>query len=382
MASVAVLCPRCGRLWEVPVREDGTTPKTARCAITRGGCGNVAKVPARRPAEVPARATGAAVWDPPSEPRQPRPAGEPCPHCGGTAVYAEPRGTIRVCLGGPFGGCGRRVTPPGVLAPYERGAGVTRAAKSQRERDLEALDLAGRKGIMLGQLRGLADGDRLDSASLLKVEWFAEQVKAAASGARLGELAALFAEAGIRPRRFWQARPAALTAGYDDEDTEDGYAEYADDEDQDDEPPAARPALRAIGAAPEMTPDTALGHLGWRLAAPSGGCQVIEHGAVCGAEPRFSFHTAGGVLAWICAVHNNQLTGLISRCNRRMTWAGAIAAAGWRLGAAMGGCCVTGDRTRRRCTGDADRHIDGGWVCGMHYAALSRLITDHNRRIA
>ena len=50
-------------------------------------------------------------------------------------VYTEPRGTTRACLG-----CGKRITPPGVLAPYERGAGAARAAKSQRERDyIEAL---------------------------------------------------------------------------------------------------------------------------------------------------------------------------------------------------------------------------------------------------
>lgn len=360
-------CCRCG----APIPTRAKPGNTIRCKA----CGYAQRF--RLPGQAaPIQPSAAAAWNPASEPRQLRPVAGPCPHCGEASVYAEPRGTIRACLG-----CRERVIPPGVLAPYERGAAVTRVAKSQRERDLEALDLAGRKGVMLGQLRALADGDQLDPAAALKVEWFADQVKAAASGARLDELAALFGEAGIRPRRWWQRPAAALTAGYDDGDTEDGYAEYGDD-DQDGELPAVPPALRASGVVPEMTPDAALGRLGWRLAAPSGGCQVIEHGVACGAEQRFSFQTAGGVLAWICAVHNNQLTGLISRSNRPMTWAGAIAAAGWRLGAATGGCCITDDRTRLRCTGDADRNIGDGWACGMHYAALSRLIADHNRRTA
>jgi hypothetical protein len=94
------------------------------------------------------------------------------------------------------------------------------------------LALAGRKGIMLGQLRALADDGRLGPASVLKVEWFAEQVKAAPGAARLDEMAALFGEAGIRPRRWWQPRPAALTVGYADEDDgEDGYAAYGEDGD-------------------------------------------------------------------------------------------------------------------------------------------------------
>jgi hypothetical protein len=214
---------------------------------------------------------------------------------------------VRVCLD-----CRKRVTPPGALVPYERGAEVTRAAKSQRERDLEALDLAGRKGVMLRQLHSVADDDRLDPISLPKVEWFAEQVKAAASGARLDELAALFAEAGIRQR---QAAP--LIAGYaDDEDTEDGYAVYDDDdEDQGDRPAATRAAPdRQHRAQPRwMTWADGCAACGWRLSPTVGGCQIIdERGQLCGADV---MHQIGG--GWICAPHYGTLTSVITRDYRQ-----------------------------------------------------------------
>jgi hypothetical protein len=317
--TVAVRCPGCDTSWEVARRPDGTVPKTARCAQRRGGCGRTVKVPRRFPA--PAAAVVAA-WEPPSEPRQPRPTGEPCPHCGEAKVYAEPRGTVRVCFG-----CGKRVTPLGVLAPYERGAGVERAAKSQRERDLEALDLAGRKGVMLGQLRDLAATDRLDPASVLKVEWFAEQVKAAAAGARLDELAALFGEAGIRPRRWWQGRAAAITAGYDDEDTdEDGYAGYADedDEDQADEHAAVLAMPESIAAHQHraqplrMTWADAIAVCGWRIAPTHGACQVIdEDGHHCaGPTSAPGIPDGRGGHAWLCQPHYGTLGALIIETNR------------------------------------------------------------------
>lgn len=318
-----VRCLRCGRSWEVPRRADGSLPKTARCATTRGGCGHIVKVPRRtatagRAADLP---TGTA-WNPPSEPRQPRPMTEPCPHCGEAKVYAEPRGTVRVCLG-----CHQRVTPPGVFAPYERGAEVTRQARSQRERDLEALALAGRKGVMLDQLRALADGDRLDPASVLKAEWFAEQVKAAASAARLDDLAALFAEAGIRPRRWWHGKPAAITAGYDDDDGEDDYAGYDDDgEDQ-----------------------------------PAGSAVLATPASISGQQ------------------HRTQ--------PQRATWADALAARGWQLSDQLAsGRCAIVTQDGRRCrdpvgghppvTDASSRH---GWACTPHYGTLGATISAINR---
>jgi hypothetical protein len=301
VAAVTVKCAGCGKRWEVPPKPDGSMPQTARCPRAQGGCGKLRKVPARvtAPERAAAAPSPAATWDPQSEPRKHRKCDEPCPHCGAQKVYADQRGIARVCMA-----CGRKVTPPGVLAPYERGAEVTRAAKSQRERDLEALGLAGRKGLMLGELRRLAADDRLDDASVMKVEWFAEQVKAAASGARLDDLADLFAAERIKPRGWFQ-RPVAITAGYAEDDDED-------DEDQDDEPaalatPAAIAAQQHRAQPKRMTWAEAIAACGWRLSATIGGCQIVnEQSRLCGQE---TAHHIG--IGWICATHYGTLGGVI-----------------------------------------------------------------------
>jgi len=303
--TAGVRCTSCGVRWEVSPKPDGSMPVTTRCPKDRGGCGKQRKVPrAARRAATDAGMPGG--WDPLSVPRQPYPVAEPCPHCGEAQVRAEPRGTIRACLG-----CGKRVTPHGVLAPYERGAEITRVAKSQRERDLDALDLAGRKGIMLGQLGGLADADRLDDASRLKIEWFAEQVKAAATAARLDELAALFGEAGIRPRRWWQGKPAAITAGYaDDEDTEDDYDDAG--EDQGDGPAAELATVTSI--APQQRRATwadGFAAYGWRLTPrdDSGICPVISSEGRCHRPSGGHPPVTDGIVrdAWPCDWHYDAL---------------------------------------------------------------------------
>jgi hypothetical protein len=311
--TVTVCCPGCGLTWNVARRPDGTLPKTARCALRRGGCGRTVKVP-RRAAAVPGPA-GITIWDPPSEPRQPRPASKPCPDCGEARVYASERGTVRVCVG-----CRRRVTPPGVLAPYERGAEVTRAAKSQRERDLEALELARRKGVMLVQLDELAADDRLDHASRPVIDWFRDEVKAASNGARLDELAALLPQAGIRRRRWWHGKPAALTTGYDedDEDDEDGYAVY-DDEDQADEP--AR--VIAIPAAQQRRATWADGFAayGWRLAPRDYSyiCPVITSKGRCRHPVSVHPPVTDGIVSygWPCEYHYAALSEACNTLNKR-----------------------------------------------------------------
>jgi hypothetical protein len=315
MTAITVHCPGCSLSWQVTPRTDGTFPKTARCALRRGGCGKVVKIP--RATGIGAE-SGAAVlmWDPPSGPRRPWPVDERCPDCA-AALYAAARGTMRACLG-----CRRRVIPAGVLAPYERGTEVTRAAKSQRERDLEALDLAGRKGIMLRQLRTLSDDDRLDSVSVLKVEWFAEQVKTAAHGARLDELAALFGEAGIRPRRWWQRQPAPLTAGYDDEDhAEEGYAVY-DDEDQADE---AAQVIAIPAAQRRATWADAFAAYGWRLAPRdySGICPVITSDGRCRHPVGIHPPVTDGIVndGWPCEYHYVALGQALNTINQRRGYA-------------------------------------------------------------
>lgn len=309
MTAVRVCCPRCARAWEIPARSDATFPATARCAVSRGGCGHTVKVPRPRSGARLSPGPDIPAWSPPSEPRRPRAADEECARCG-AALIASPRGTLRVCTA--RGRCGGRVAPRGVLAPYARGQAAARQVKSQREIDLEALDLAGRKGIMLGQLSALIESGRLDDPSRMKTEWFCEQVKAATTGARLDEMAVLWDDAGIRPRRWWQPRPAAITAGWAEDDDED---DYADDDGQDDEPAAELRAPASIPAQQSRptTWDEALNAAGWRLSPAVGGCQVIDQTGWCG-DPDSPNHVADN--AWACHRHYAALTGTIARMNR------------------------------------------------------------------
>lgn len=313
VAAVTMDCPECGSRWDVPPKPDGTMPVTSRCPKSHGGCGKLRKLP-RTAAAVPRAAMAAAVtgWDPPSAPRPGRRTTEPCPKCGTPGLLASPRGTVRVCTE-----CKHPVIPAGVAAPYERGTGSTREARSQRERDLEALELARRKGIIRGQLDDISADDRLTPDSRGVVEWFAEQVKAATTGQRLDELADLYAGEKIRRRGWLQGRPAAITAGYA-EDGGDDDDEYAEGDDSD--PPAAvvlaTPASIAVQqhrAQPQpMTWAEALAACGWRMSpVVGGGCQVIEAGRTCGAEVR---HCVTG--GWACPGHYDVLSRVITKTNR------------------------------------------------------------------
>jgi hypothetical protein len=301
-------------------------PVTARCPRARGGCGKLRKVPRQHAVSTLVTAAGApAGWDPPSEPRAAyRTAGQ-CPKCGTPGLIASPRGTVRGCLT-----CKGRVIPAGVAAPYERGTGSTREARSQRERDLEALELARRKGIMRGQLDAIADDGRLTPESLAAVEWFAEQVKAATTGQRLDELADLYAVQKIRRRGWLQGRPPAITAGYA-EDDDDGQGD--DDQDDDDwpDPDAARTAVALATPAtiagqqhraqPQPTSWVeAIAALGWRLAFVQSwdGCQIIADGIRCtsqeaGHHVGSSSPTAGG---WACEQHFQQIVAVLYDTNR------------------------------------------------------------------
>jgi hypothetical protein len=302
---VPMQCPACGMEWKVSPRPDGSMPITSRCPKARGGCGKLRKVPRA------ARAAVVTLWDPPSGLRQPGQAAEPCPDCGGP-VKIDPRGITRWCPGCPV-----IVTPPRVLAPYERGTEITRAAKSQHERDLEALDLAGRKGIMLTQLRGLADDDRLDPAALPKVEWFAEQVKAAAGAGRLDELAVLFGEEGIK-LRGWFRRPVSITTGYDDE--EDEHYDEEDDE------PAAMLAIPAAVTGQQRAPvratwADAFAAYGWRLAPPDHSliCPVITSEGRCHEPSGGHPPVTDGIVhdGWPCDPHYGALGAACISINQR-----------------------------------------------------------------
>ncbi len=331
---IAMRCPRCGRSWNLPRRADGTYPQTAVCAKRRGGCGACVKVPKRaRAAARAARAQAAAgsdgepgAWNPPSGPRRPYPAVEPCPHCGEAKVYAEPRGTVRACLG-----CGKRVTPPGVLAPYQRGTEVTRAAKSQRERDDDAKKTVLIAGEFLRQVRAMLDDPQIHPASADLLGWYEEEIteaRKARDGRRLAELADEFGadqEArAFRRRRWWQGQSAALTAGDagededEDEDAVTGYAAYAGDRgDQDGENPAG---IAAQQKKRPMTWTDGIAACGWRLTPTIGGCQVIdEYGRHCAAETSSPAIPDGrGGDAWLCGRHYGTLAEVIPGHNRRV----------------------------------------------------------------
>ena len=286
---VTVRCPSCSRSWEVQPKPDGRRPKTARCAQYRGGCGRVVKVPqqaASAPPSVPATAAMAVGWDPPSDPREPRRVAEQCPQCRAGEVWASPRGTIRAC-----DSCGT-VPPRGVAAPYERGSGSTREARSQRERDDDAKKTVVLAGEFLRRVDALAADPRIHPASGDLLGWYSEEIadaRKARNGQRLAELAAEF-DADTAAGHFRQGQPAAITTGEDDDDADD-FAEdddFADDDGPGTEVVLATPdsiaAQRQRAQPQEMTWAEALAALGWRIMPlPEwDGCQIATlNGARC-----------------------------------------------------------------------------------------------------
>jgi len=268
------------------------------------------------PESVAAPRGRAPEWEPPGEPSLPALTAEPCPRCGGP-LFAGPRATWRACQ--------VPATPAAVRAPHQAGTGAVRQVVTQRDKDLAAIGLARRKGIMLAQLAELAADSRLDPRSLPVVEWLAAEVRTAGSPSRLDELAELAADpaAGICRRRWWHGQPAALTAaGADDQDD--------DDQDDDDQGEDCEPALPAGGqprpAGPgagrqhrdaEMTAADALDALGWRLSpAAAGGCQIIEADRPCGAGTHHPIAGRHAGEAWVCGRHYAAVCKVITTAAR------------------------------------------------------------------
>jgi hypothetical protein len=184
----------------------------------------------------------ALAWDPPSERSQPTTVTEPCPRCG-NPLTASPRGTRHACLIG-----GYWVIPAGVLAPYERGEGQARQARTEDERDDDALALAEHAGILLDAIKGALADDRLHAASRARLEWYAGQIGDAAKAGNTARVARLEDKLGhekIRRQRWWDGQvlnPAAIIPGGNgqNDDGEIYDAELVDDDYQ----------PRAITAAP------------------------------------------------------------------------------------------------------------------------------------
>lgn len=257
--GTATPCKACGQ--PISTRVRGNTVRCPSCKtpnyIPKTAPGTAAVVPLR-PGD------GAAVWEPAPVPAvEPDEVDEDCPDCGTPLVWSA-GGTLHYCET-----CEEPVFPAELLPDVDEED--PRRVPTRAERDLAAIALAQRKGVMLAQLDELATDDRLDPASLPIVEWFREEVKAAGTSGRLDELAALLPEAGIRRRRWWQGRPALDPADYLDEEDQE-------DDDEKDDPAAAGYPVRAI-AAPAVNHAAivrANGFYDLDPAAPAGQCQVIN----------------------------------------------------------------------------------------------------------
>lgn len=250
----------------------------------------------------------AKTWQPTIGPRQPYITTDPCPYCG-SMLLAGPRGTWRICAA-----CRCPVVLAAVSAPYAAAAGTgQRHVVSQRERDLEAIALERRRGVMLTQLAAVASDDRLHPESAPVVDWLIAEVRGARTQARLDDLADLAAspDAGIRRRSWWQGRPStvapSLTLAGDDEDLDD---------DPDNLPVIARPAIEAARpATAPRSPATwadAIAACGWQLSPAASGCQIIDaSGRLCGASS--TRRITGG---WTCPRHNEELSAVLYATHR------------------------------------------------------------------
>jgi hypothetical protein len=268
------------------------------------------------------------TWDPPVQARIERLTSDGCPECG-AAMIASPQATLRLC-----NPCGALRPPPGVLAPYARGSEVTRAARSQRERDDDAKRTVLQAGEFLRSVAELLADPKIHAASGDLLRWYQEEVTDARNkrdGRRLAELADEFADDhaahAFRRAHWWQGEPAALPAAAVDEgdDEDQDYDEdYDEDQDYDEvrDLEHAAPASRAAPSQPMMWAE-ALAVCGWRIAVSSisGGnqmCQVIdEHGQQCRMPAVHGIqYDALGRHAWLCPGHHDPLGGLIIETNQ------------------------------------------------------------------
>jgi hypothetical protein len=280
---LSLTCRACGLTWDVAPKPDGSMPIGSRCPKAAGGCGSFRRVPRgpavrpRREAEFAQVLSEFSAWDPPSPRRGPYRTTEPCPACD-EPLLASPRGTVRGCTG-----CGHRVTPPGVLAPYSRQeAAAGRTVRSQVDKDDAALALAERAAVLQAAIAATLGDDRLHPATRGRLEWYSAQITAAARagrGGRVGELAERLSGERVRRLHWWNADapdPAAITAGDDDDQ---------DDDDDDDEVYDAELAGDAPGAIEAPRPvvldlSAELAARGWKLRPDEDGqrlCHVVKH---------------------------------------------------------------------------------------------------------
>ena len=316
-------CPVCrredGRRTSVRVPVGAARTAGKQHPAAPGTNGETARLTAAWAAEAPAEAN----WR--KMPMQP--SDWECGKCGAELQWHSGHAAL-VCPG-----CQIIADSPGLAERAEAHAaaierkrtGVTRVTRDQREIDLEALELARRKGIMRDQLRTIADDDRLTPDSAATVEWFAEQVKGAPNGDRLDELVTLYATQKIRRRGWFAGRPAALTAAdADDGEDDDDWDDEEDQADDDDRGPGTAVALAtpaSIAAQQHLAQPQratwieALAACHWRM-QPVGewaGCQVTNaNGHTCG-DQQTPHHITGG---WICSAHRGSLVAALAIINQ------------------------------------------------------------------
>lgn len=247
-------------------------PKGSRCLVRDGGCGTFAAVSrpsaprgAHRPAVRTEATPPALTWDPPSAPHYPRQTNEPCPKCGKPLAGSR---TLRGCLNGH-----QRVAPRGVQAPYERGAEVTRAAKSEDERDAEGRALEARRQRLTDELDELTADKRLTSEARGVLKWYRAEVDKAKTMARLGRLVGQFRGERLQ-RTGWLTRPVVAEIEPPDYDGAQGDDDWEDD---DEDGASAWEDVRPQ----RMTWAGAIALLGWKLDRDQDGCQLIVDGRPC-----------------------------------------------------------------------------------------------------
>jgi len=209
-----------------------------------------------------------------------------------------------------------RIIPAGVRDAYQPSeASAGRTVRSQDDRDDEGLALAERASELLaGISRVLSDG-KLHHASRARLEWYEDEIRKATKAGqprRVEHLAGKLGDERIRRQHWWDGAPEAITAGDDQNDDGEVYeAEIVDD---------GEPLTIAAPARPPSGP-------AWTLPGPAGA----------------------------------------------MTWAEALARAGWRMVPSATGCQVSDGAAA--CGAQANRRISGGLVCYDHYQNLAALIT-------
>jgi hypothetical protein len=335
-------CEHCGNPFTPRRSTARFCGNSCRAAHGRGRAVSVPNANANASTSLSRLATVTAIrpdtpaWDPSGEPRRSQLTNDLCPECE-TPMTTGRRGTWRYCPA-----CERLTVPPAVARQHNEATGQRRVL-SGPERDQRDLVLAVCRDHLLARLRaaGLPSGSAV-------AELLAGKIRDAGSEQRLAEVEELLGRALAIIRERQATVPAIageivegeLVDDNDDDDDDDDDGTYCYDTagrlvpaiwDGSAWVPAtpmpvagataasiATPRLAiaapAGGAAPAvhwLTWADALAACGWRLAATIGGCQVDDHGRLCGAET-----TRGITGGWVCAWHYNELCAVIIKARR------------------------------------------------------------------